>query len=143
MDVRCDRCDTEYDFDDALVSERGTTVRCTNCGHQFKVYPAQRAPSGTEYWVVRARDGQVFTFTTLRDLQSGLAAGRIGPDDELERGAGPARPLRTIAELEPFFPLWRAIKVDEGLLAVIAVEHDAVSKSVPRIPKGTDGRALQ
>jgi predicted Zn finger-like uncharacterized protein len=104
MDVRCDRCDTEYDFDDALVSERGTTVRCTNCGHQFKVYPAQRAPAGTEYWVVRTGDGQVFTFTTLRDLQSGLAAGRIGPDDELERGAGPARPLRAIAELEPFFP---------------------------------------
>ena len=39
MDVRCSRCGTEYDFDDALVSERGTTVKCTNCGHQFKVYP--------------------------------------------------------------------------------------------------------
>jgi len=46
-------------------------------------------------------------------------------------------------ELEPYFPLWRALKVEEGLLAVIAIEHDAVSKSVPRIPKGTDGRALQ
>lgn len=46
-------------------------------------------------------------------------------------------------ELEPYFPLWRALKVDEGLLEVIAIEHDAVSKSVPRIPKGTDGRALQ
>ena len=46
-------------------------------------------------------------------------------------------------ELEPYFPLWRAIRVDEGLLAVISVEHDAVSKSVPRIPKGTDGRAIQ
>jgi len=46
-------------------------------------------------------------------------------------------------ELEPYFPLWRALKVEEGLLAVIAIEHDAVSRSVPRIPKGTDGRALQ
>ena len=46
-------------------------------------------------------------------------------------------------ELEPYFPLWRALKVEEGLLAVIAIEHDAVSHSVPRIPKGTDGRALQ
>ncbi|MGA2518947.1 MAG: hypothetical protein ABSG44_20685 [Thermodesulfobacteriota bacterium] len=46
-------------------------------------------------------------------------------------------------ELEPYFPLWRALKVEEGLLAVIAIEHDAVSQSVPRIPKGTDGRALQ
>jgi hypothetical protein len=47
-----------------------------------------------------------------------------------------------LKELEPYFPLWRALKVDEGLLAVIAIEHDGVSKDVPRIPKGTDGRAL-
>lgn len=45
-------------------------------------------------------------------------------------------------ELEPYFPIWRALVVEEGLLAVIAIEHDRVSKSVPRIPKGTDGRAL-
>ena len=47
------------------------------------------------------------------------------------------------AELEPYFPIWRAIPVEEGLLAVFAIEHDAVSRSVARIPKGTDGRALQ
>lgn len=45
-------------------------------------------------------------------------------------------------EIEPYFPLWRALRTKEGLLAVIAIEHDAVSKSVPRIAKGTDGRAL-
>jgi hypothetical protein len=47
------------------------------------------------------------------------------------------------AEIEPYFPLWRALQVEKGLLVVIAIEHDAVSTSVPRIPKGTDGRALQ
>lgn len=46
-------------------------------------------------------------------------------------------------ELEPYFPLWRALAIEEGLLVVIAIEHDKVSRSVPRIPKGTDGRALQ
>jgi hypothetical protein len=46
-------------------------------------------------------------------------------------------------EIEPYFPLWRALRVEEGLLFVIAVEHDAVSRDVPRIKKGTDGRALQ
>lgn len=45
-------------------------------------------------------------------------------------------------ELEPYFPLWKSLKPDEGLLLVIAIEHDAVSKEVPRIEKGTDGRAL-
>ena len=46
-------------------------------------------------------------------------------------------------ELQPYFPLWRALRVEEGLLVVIAIEHDAVSRDVPRIKKGTDGRALQ
>ena len=45
-------------------------------------------------------------------------------------------------ELEPYFPVWRDVSVENGLLAVVAVEHDATSMTVPRINKGTDGRAL-
>ncbi len=45
-------------------------------------------------------------------------------------------------ELEPYFPLWQSIEVDQGLFGIIAIEHDAVSKAVPRIAKGTDGRSL-
>ncbi len=45
-------------------------------------------------------------------------------------------------EIEPYFPLWKSLPIKEGYLAVIAIEHDAVSTKVPRIPKGTDGRAL-
>ena len=45
-------------------------------------------------------------------------------------------------ELEPYFPLWRSLRVREGVLAVIEIEHDGTSKDVPRIRKGTDGRAL-
>jgi hypothetical protein len=48
-----------------------------------------------------------------------------------------------LTELEPYFPLWRSIRVVEGLLGVIAIEQDAVSKDVPPIPKGTSGRALE
>jgi hypothetical protein len=47
------------------------------------------------------------------------------------------------SEIEPYFPFWRHLQFPEGILAVIAIEHDAVSLDVPRIPKGTDGRALQ
>jgi hypothetical protein len=46
-------------------------------------------------------------------------------------------------ELAPYFPLWKSLDVDEGLLLIIAIEHDAISDKVPRIKKGTDGRALQ
>ncbi len=45
-------------------------------------------------------------------------------------------------EIEPYFPLWSNLVVDEGVLAVMAIEHDSLSRSVPRIPKGTDGRSL-
>lgn len=46
-------------------------------------------------------------------------------------------------ELAPYFPVWEAINVQKpAILAVIAVEHDGTSQSVPRIPKATDGRAL-
>jgi len=45
-------------------------------------------------------------------------------------------------ELSPYFPLWKSLIVQEGLLLVIAIEHDAVSDKVDRISKGTDGRAL-
>ncbi|MEI8241963.1 MAG: hypothetical protein WCI17_01725 [bacterium] len=48
-----------------------------------------------------------------------------------------------IDEVEPYYPLWSAIPITKGILAVIVIEHDAASRDVPRIPKGTDGRALQ
>jgi hypothetical protein len=46
-------------------------------------------------------------------------------------------------EIEPYFPLWKSLQIKEGLLAIIAIEQDGLSKDIPRIPKGTDGRALQ
>jgi hypothetical protein len=45
-------------------------------------------------------------------------------------------------ELEPYFPLYMSLNFKDGLFAIIAVEHDGLSEDTPRIPKGTDGRAL-
>jgi predicted Zn finger-like uncharacterized protein len=105
MDVQCERCKTEYEFDDALVSGRGTTVRCTNCGHQFKVRRSE--PEGTEdagdRWHVRTATGQQFTFLTLRELQRAILAGQVSRTDQLRRAGAPARELGSISELEPFF----------------------------------------
>lgn len=46
MEVRCERCDTEYEFDDALVTERGVPVKCTQCGHLFTVFRSGRVQAG-------------------------------------------------------------------------------------------------
>lgn len=50
--------------------------------------------------------------------------------------------IGNVAELEPYYPLWRATHCEEGVLEVIVIEQDRESTSVPRIPKGTSGRAL-
>ena len=43
-----------------------------------------------------------------------------------------------------YFPFWRsqAQLIKDGVLEIIAIEHDAESFDVPRITKNTDGRAL-
>ena len=46
-------------------------------------------------------------------------------------------------ELAPYFDVWKNLSVKDGLLAVMAVEHDGVSKQVQKFAKGTDGRALR
>lgn len=49
--------------------------------------------------------------------------------------------IGNIAELEPYFPLWRATPCQQGALEIVVIEHDGTSWDVPKIPKGTDGRA--
>jgi predicted Zn finger-like uncharacterized protein len=102
MDVQCERCKTEYEFDDALVSGRGTTVKCTNCGFQFKVKPRDETLAN-ERWTVRTTEGRELVFTTLRELQRAITQRQVGRRDTLRRGSGTPRALATISELEPFF----------------------------------------
>ncbi|MEO8903797.1 MAG: zinc-ribbon domain-containing protein [Polyangiaceae bacterium] len=103
MDVRCSRCSTEYEFDDALISERGTTVKCTNCGFQFKIFPGEGTGLAPERWVVRTATGRELVYTSLRELQRGIADKKVGVDDLLSRGKQSPRPIGSIAELEPLF----------------------------------------
>jgi hypothetical protein len=51
--------------------------------------------------------------------------------------------IGNMAELEPYLELWRKVPCKQGILEIVAIEHDATSKKVKRIPKGTSGRALQ
>lgn len=103
MDVVCDRCRAEYEFDDALVSERGTTVKCTSCGHQFKIYRMSSHPDAVRSWNLRRPDGTVIPFDSLAVLQKWILEGRVSKMDEICRGNEPWKPLGAIAELESFF----------------------------------------
>jgi hypothetical protein len=46
-------------------------------------------------------------------------------------------------EIAPYFPLWKRVVGGDGVLLAFAIEHDATDPRVPRIQKGTDGRALR
>ena len=50
--------------------------------------------------------------------------------------------IGNLEEIAPYFPEWRSVRWDDGVLHVVGVEHDGVSEEVPRIPKGTNGRSL-
>jgi len=44
-------------------------------------------------------------------------------------------------ELAPYFPLYENVSVDSGIIGVISVDYDDVSKDSSLIPKGKDGYA--
>lgn len=50
--------------------------------------------------------------------------------------------IGNIQEIKPYFALWKSVPCRDGVLEIVVIEQDETSKDVPRIPKGTDGRAL-
>lgn len=122
MNVTCERCQTDYEFDDVLLSSRGTTVKCTNCGLQFKV----AGPPGTyDEWVVHTSAGQTLTFRTLKDLQAAILARKFKSDASLERSGLGSRGLEDIVELRPFFERAEAPHESQDDDAARARAHDA------------------
>jgi predicted Zn finger-like uncharacterized protein len=102
MDVRCERCSTEYEFDDALVSGRGTTVKCTNCGHKFKIRRSD-GDFSEDFWNIQTGDGRTLVFTSLRELQRAIQTNLVDRHDLLSRGGLKQKAIGQIPELAPFF----------------------------------------
>src|SRR5215470_15047490 len=143
MDVRCNRCGTDYEFDDALISDRGTTVQCTNCGYQFKIYPERTAVTSPERWVVHTMSGKELVYTSLRDLQKAIGEHKVGPKDLLSRGNQPSRPLGSIPELEPFFTA--GVGPSRGMQSVPRTLHGVAPppSGAPRPPQPAKDKATQ
>src|SRR4051812_7255625 len=79
MDVRCDKCGSEYELDDNRVTATGVSVKCTSCGHVFRVTKAtpttRQATTGD--WMIRQASGQVFKFKELTTLQRWIVERRV------------------------------------------------------------------
>jgi predicted Zn finger-like uncharacterized protein len=116
MDVRCERCQSEYEVEDAYVSDLGTEVQCSDCGHLFVVKrptsPASQvkaSPSrdgedaGT--WVIETAAGHSLRLRDLTTLHKWIIERRVGRQDRLSRSGDPWQRLGDMAELAPFFDI--------------------------------------
>jgi predicted Zn finger-like uncharacterized protein len=99
MEVTCGRCKANYEFDDALLSAEGTTVRCTRCGYEFDVFPREELADEWSVWLSGA--SEPLKYDALADLERDIIAGKIGPDDRLAKGGEEPRRLSSISELGP------------------------------------------
>jgi len=113
MDVRCDRCQTEYELEDESVAERGASVQCTTCGHTFVV---SRAPAHTPTpgpttemtapaWLLTTEEGKTHRFRDPTTLQKWIVERRVGRNDRVTPPGAGARRLGDMDELRPFFDL--------------------------------------
>ena len=137
MDVRCDRCETEYELDDDSVTEGGASVQCTTCGHTFVVGPdgvtiaqivptppgglADLGPQAAD-WLLATEDGQTHRFRDLTTLQKWVVERKATREDRVSQRGGPWLPLGEVDELAPFFAVVdqadRARSSEGGRIAV-------------------------
>lgn len=129
MVVRCDQCQSEYELDEARLHSNEATVKCTACGHLFRVrrrprtsqgVAAPRSPSApaspettreVDYgtvsrerrWLLRLENGEVHACRDFDTLQQWIAARFVSPATEISRNGSTWKRLETIAELRPFF----------------------------------------
>ncbi|MDX2009373.1 MAG: zinc-ribbon domain-containing protein [Myxococcaceae bacterium] len=123
MDVRCPKCQSEYELDDARVTDDGVTVKCSECQHVFRVkkkslvmtlpvrdeVPAAAAaatlPPTAQHreWKVRQPNGNIYLCRELTTLQKWIVEGKVGRDDEISLTGENWRRLGNIPELASFF----------------------------------------
>jgi predicted Zn finger-like uncharacterized protein len=151
MDVRCDRCQTEYELDDASVTADGSTVQCTTCGHTFIVMPPAPVPapafavaqmggtpapvagtsssSSTPSWMLTTEEGKNHRFRDSTTLQKWIVERRVTREDRVCAPGGSWRRLGDVEELRPFFEV-----VDQADRAAAAAR---IRPTRPETPRGT------
>ncbi len=135
MDVRCDKCNSEYELDDNRVTPQGVSVKCTSCGHVFRV--ARSAPSTkqptTGDWMIRQASGSVFKFKELTTLQRWIVERRVTRDDEISKTGDTWKRLGDILELASFFQVAeQAAIVPQQQNTEASVSRPDVSEESPR-----------
>jgi predicted Zn finger-like uncharacterized protein len=164
MDVRCDRCQTEYELDDEAVAGAGASVQCTTCGHTFVVSrmppielrttpsagvpgappgaapevaaPATgSAPPPMPEWVLSTEAGQSHRLRDLTTLQKWIVERRVSRVDRVAHRGGPWRPLGEVDELRAFFDVVE--QADRQTTSARAAEaYRGARSTMPATPRG-------
>ncbi|MFA6032711.1 MAG: zinc-ribbon domain-containing protein, partial [Myxococcota bacterium] len=147
MDIRCAKCGTEYELDDAKIPQQGLTVKCTTCGFIFKALkpvepikktmlmysapPVEPRPA----WVIRKPDGTTFQFNELAALQRLVKENKVSENDEISRQGEGWRRISEIPEFAGFF-IVKSITIPPAPACQPAVQQQRapVSAVIPAAP---------
>ncbi len=91
MDVRCEKCQTEYELDESRLKPGGVTVKCTNCGHMFKI----RKRANTNVGVASSATPSAGTVTAVAPTPPAPDRARA-PSKQPRADSVPAAPSETI-----------------------------------------------
>lgn len=147
VDVRCEGCQTEYELEDASVSEEGTQVQCMACGRKFLVTRpvlsklVEPDSSPPAQWLLETADGQQHRFRHLTSLQKWIIERKVTREDRLSRTGHAWRKLRELVELEPFFEVVE--EADKARAAVSTVRPQGLEAEARQAREvGASARAL-
>ncbi|MGE0868954.1 MAG: tetratricopeptide repeat protein [Kofleriaceae bacterium] len=169
MDVRCEKCQTEYELDEARLKPGGVTVKCTNCGHMFKIRKRTitnvgvPSPSGPKLprpdsvigdmrtvdtgpaqperqWLIRLENGEQKSCRELAALQQWIVAGIVTRESLISRTGKTWKRLGDINELAQYFALHDEAR---GRTPRPAVEPQATMLGVGSARRDSDDDSLE
>ncbi|MBU1534850.1 zinc-ribbon domain-containing protein, partial [Myxococcota bacterium] len=104
MDIRCNSCNTEYEFSEDQIPPEGVRVKCEVCQNIFQVLPP--APDDDEeqqVFMIRQTTGNILEFTELETLHEWILESIVSAEDEISSTGDSWAKLSQLPELEEVF----------------------------------------
>ena len=86
MVIQCESCRTVFNFDESLLKEEGTKVRCSRCRHVFTAYPSKPAPAHEKVEIPNVFEE--FEPASMEKTDAVIAEVEKGAQKEKENGTG-------------------------------------------------------